>query len=152
MLINVMFLRQITIPAAAPLPPSSDEQDKPKNDLQESDKKLAENLINRTREESLFQIPNLTLARLAETFEISEKYCSELLNHHLETNFSDFINRLRVEACQRALIEKHDINVLEIGFEFGFNSKTAFNTAFKKFTGQTPTQFRKSERSDIRFN
>lgn len=150
MLINVMFLRQITIPAAAPLTLSINKAEKSDVELQDSDKKLAETLVARTRDESLFQIPNLTLARLAETFELSEKRCSELLNNQLNTNFSDFVNRLRVDACQTALLEQQDKNVLEIGIEYGFNSKTAFNTAFKKFTGQTPTQYRKSERSDLR--
>jgi len=33
--------------------------------------------------------------------------------------------------------------VLEILYETGFNSKSVFNTAFKKHTGMTPTQFKK---------
>lgn len=150
LLINLMFLRQITIPAAQPLPSSKTSFTEPETNQESSDSELAQTLMAQTREERLFQTPNLTLAQLAERFALSEKQCSELLNNQLHTTFSDFINQLRVEACQQALLHKPDVNVLEIGFEYGFNSKTAFNTAFKKFTGQTPTQYRKSERSDLR--
>jgi AraC-like DNA-binding protein len=40
---------------------------------------------------------------------------------------------------------KKEFTVLEVLYEVGFNSKSSFNTAFKKHTGLTPTQFRKKE-------
>jgi len=149
-LINLMFLRQITVPAADPLPSVSSTQSKAINDpVSAADPAEADQLKSLTLAKSLHLTPNLTLARLAKATGFSEKRCSEILNNQLNTNFSDFINLLRVEACKSALLSQTDTNVLDIGLAHGFNSKTAFNTAFKKFTGQSPTQFRKYKRSDI---
>ena len=39
---------------------------------------------------------------------------------------------------------KKELTVLEILYEVGFNSKSSFNTSFKKYTGKTPTDFRKN--------
>lgn len=61
-------------------------------------------------------------------------------------NFYEFINRYRVEASKKLLTDAkfQHLNMVGIAFEAGFNSKTAFNTAFKKTTGQTPSEFRKT--------
>jgi AraC-like DNA-binding protein len=47
------------------------------------------------------------------------------------------------EAIQRIKLNE-DKNLLTIGFEVGFQSKSAFNTAFKKITGKTPMELKKS--------
>ncbi|QHT69463.1 AraC family transcriptional regulator [Rhodocytophaga rosea] len=82
---------------------------------------------------------------LAEALSLSTHHLSQLINEQLKLNFFDFINRYRVEEIKRKL---HDpklahLKIEEIAFETGFNSKSAFNTAFKKFTQTTPSQFRK---------
>ena len=60
-------------------------------------------------------------------------------------NFFDFINQFRIDEARSILKnpEKKQFTVLEILYEVGFNSKSSFNTAFKKHTGLTPTQYRK---------
>jgi AraC-like DNA-binding protein len=160
-LINTMFLRQLsvpTVPLLSPVSPfnahsvsvapgQSDSRDDADAD---ADADAAQVLVEQVAERALFTTPNLTIGRLAEALSLSERRCSELLNQQLQVSFSDFINQLRVDACQNALVEKPERTVLEIGLANGFNSKTSFNAAFKKFTGQTPTQFRKSARSDSR--
>lgn len=149
-LINIMFFRQVSVPAAKPLDPTLGSLPKTiKKAPIDDDVELAKRLINQTQEQALYLRPNLTLARLADTLGISEKRCSDVLNNQLGISFSDFINQLRVKACQESLLTDLDKNVLEIGLEKGFNSKTAFNAAFRKFANQTPTQYRKSERTDI---
>lgn len=88
----------------------------------------------------------LSLPKLAELFETSTHQLSFLLNKGFNENFYDYVNRYRVEESKRLLIDKkfNHLSIVGIAFESGFNSKTAFNTAFKKFTGSTPTEFRKA--------
>ena len=74
---------------------------------------------------------------------------SEVLNGLLKQNFFDYINNYRIEEFKRlaSMPENSKETNLSLAFVSGFNSKTAFNTAFKKFTGHTPSQFRSGLRS-----
>jgi len=93
--------------------------------------------------------PSLYLNDLAEKVSISPHHLSQVLNTCLNQNFFDFINSYRIKESRR-LLSEHDSaekTVLEILYETGFNSKSVFNTAFKKHTGTTPTQFRKLHNS-----
>jgi AraC-like DNA-binding protein len=59
-------------------------------------------------------------------------------------DFRNFINRFRVEEAQRLLKSDPEMSILTICFEVGFNSKSTFNTAFKKISGITPRDYRGS--------
>ena len=87
----------------------------------------------------------LTLRELAGKLSMSTHNLSEILNTRLNQNFYDFINRYRVEEVKRRLAENESekYNLIAIAFDSGFNSKSAFNTIFKKQTGTTPSQYRK---------
>ena len=69
-------------------------------------------------------------------------YLSHVINASFNQNFRDFINSYRIEESKSRLVQD-DMNILNIAYEVGFNSKSAFNTAFKKFTGMTPKEYRK---------
>ena len=86
----------------------------------------------------------LTLPKLADLLQVPPHHLSQVINESLGQNFFDFVNAHRVEEAQRLLRdpERSAYTVLAIAEEAGFNSKTAFNTAFKKVTGKTPTEFR----------
>lgn len=87
----------------------------------------------------------LTLRELAESLSMSTHNLSEILNTRLNKNFYDFINHYRVEEVKRRLSDNESKNysLIAIAFDSGFNSKSAFNTIFKKLTGTTPSQYRK---------
>lgn len=86
---------------------------------------------------------NLTLERLAEQVGLPSRDLSSVINQHFQTNYTDFVNSLRVEQAKILLNNQDDPLSIQVIFsQIGFNSKTAFNTAFKKQTGMTPTQFR----------
>ncbi len=86
----------------------------------------------------------LTLQELADLLRISPHNLSEVINTQLRQNFFDFINRYRVREVMENLTspDLQHLKILSIAFDAGFNSKTSFNTIFKKSTGQTPSEYR----------
>lgn len=87
---------------------------------------------------------SLTIQELSEQVHIPVRDLSVLINHHMNQHFFDFINEFRILKSMQILKDpsKKKHTVLEILYEVGFNSKSSFNTAFKKHTNQTPTEFR----------
>jgi AraC-like DNA-binding protein len=71
---------------------------------------------------------------------------SWLLNESLGKNFNEFINQYRVETFKNLAKDPANANITVLGlaYDSGFNSKTVFNTYFKKETGLTPKQFLKA--------
>lgn len=92
-----------------------------------------------------FLEPSLTVKSLSEQINIAHRDLSVLINQELGQHFFDFVNNYRIEKAKSLLKDpsKKKHTVLEILYEVGFNSKSSFNTAFKKHTGKTPTAFRK---------
>ncbi|MBW9257433.1 MAG: helix-turn-helix domain-containing protein [Candidatus Thiodiazotropha sp. (ex. Lucinisca nassula)] len=109
-------------------------------------------LQNHMDEKRTFLDSKLTLPQLAMQLSISPNYLSQVINEQAECNFFDFINRYRVEEAQRHLTaESGQVNILAIALDAGFNSKSAFYTAFKRHTGQTPSEYRKSASNQTSF-
>ena len=96
--------------------------------------------------EKPFLNPQVSLSELSDQLSISSKHLSQVINQSFNKSFFDFINSYRIQEVQQILKESKDdkITVLEAMYDAGFNSKSSFNTAFKKETGQTPTEFRKT--------
>jgi AraC-like DNA-binding protein len=101
-------------------------------------------------EEKLYQEPELTLQDLADKLQLPPYQVSQVINEGMKKKFYELVNGYRVEEAKRLLLHPKNRNytILSVGFEAGFNSKTTFNTVFKKFTGLTPTEFR--EESPLR--
>jgi len=89
--------------------------------------------------------PDLTLEQLALQLKLRPKLLSQAINDGLGQNFFEFINTYRVKEAKRLLTNPVDrkITVLEVLYQVGFNSKSSFNTVFKKQTGLTPSEFKK---------
>ncbi|MBL7870572.1 MAG: AraC family transcriptional regulator [Cyclobacteriaceae bacterium] len=90
--------------------------------------------------------PEINLIKLAELLQTTPHKLSYTINTGFHMNFFSFINYYRVQQAKNLLINpaKNHLNLLGIAFESGFSSKTAFNNAFKKVTGLTPSEFKKS--------
>lgn len=88
---------------------------------------------------------SLTLPRLAKQLSVSTHLLSETINKKAGQNFPDFINMYRIKYAQILLRNKESSHqkIAAIAFEAGFNSLSVFNTAFKKVTQMTPSEFRK---------
>lgn len=104
---------------------------------------LKKRIINLMENERLFLDNELGLPELAKEMSISPHDLSYLLNEGFGLNFFQFINSYRInEAKQLMLSDKYrHLNILGIAYNAGFNSKTTFNTTFKKETGLSPSQF-----------
>lgn len=103
--------------------------------------RIARKLNVAMSEEGLYRDANLSLAKLAHHIGSTPNYVSQTLNEHMEASFFDFVNLWRIKEAQDLLL-KNDETILAIAYEVGFNSRSAFYTAFKKNTGVTPSDYR----------
>jgi len=89
--------------------------------------------------------PLLTIKDLAEKMSVPVRHLSRVINEKFNQNFFDFINTYRIEEAKHLLADPQykKMNILEILYKVGFNSKSSFNDLFKKKTGVTPSTYRK---------
>jgi AraC-like DNA-binding protein len=92
-------------------------------------------------ERRLYRRSGLTLAELADEVAATPHEVSQVLSTRLQRNFYAFINEHRIEHVKAELLSTKK-PVLDLAFEAGFQSKSTFNTAFRKATGMTPSEFR----------
>ncbi len=106
---------------------------------------LADQLTQFMATDKAYLEGDLTLGDLADRVGVPQHQISQVLNQHLACSFFEYINRLRVEEAKRCLKDPtfSSQTVLEVGLGAGFNSKAAFNAAFKRFTGTTPSDYRR---------
>lgn len=102
-------------------------------------------LNNYMAENEPFLDPSLTIYDLSKQLNMATKDLSLLINHDLNQHFFDFVNGFRIRKAMEILSDstKKELTILEILYDVGFNSKSSFNTAFKKYTKVTPTEYRK---------
>lgn len=125
------------------------------NDMEETSRKkiipddefeaLKKQLISIMETEKPYLDGELNLLKLSDLTSINAHQLSYLLNNGFQENFFYFVNKYRIEHAKKMLTDAsfNKLSILGIAFESGFNSKTAFNTIFKKMTGKTPSEFRK---------
>ncbi|GGD19422.1 hypothetical protein GCM10011368_21690 [Hyunsoonleella pacifica] len=94
----------------------------------------------------LFLNSKMSLSLLSKELNISESYLSQIINQNSGKNYSTIINELRVEYAKKLLLDKEYSNytITALGLESGFNTKTSFYSIFKKHTGKTPNEYKKS--------
>ena len=123
----------------------------PKKSTQEKllNPEYAEKIDSIMRSQKTYLNPELTLDMLAETLSIAAKDLSMIINRHFNLNFYEFVNGYRIEEAKKRLIDpaNKDKTITDIYLEVGFNSKSVFNTFFKKLVGKTPSEYRQSPES-----
>jgi AraC-like DNA-binding protein len=106
-------------------------------------KKYASQLDDLMQKEKLFTDAELSLNKLAGRINLSPNQLSQVINHHFQKNFFEFVNTYRVEEVISMLqtgASQHS-TLFGIGLDAGFNSKASFNRYFKKHTGKTPSEY-----------
>jgi len=147
---------ELPVPGAVPEPaalPGTDAEPAARYERSGLSSREAEQLTARLTAlmggEQPFHDPELTLADLAGRLGTSPHKLSEILNGRLATSFYDYVNGYRVREVQARLAgpDAGNRKLLSLALDAGFASKSTFNAAFKKLTGQTPSEFRSTSPS-----
>ena len=94
--------------------------------------------------------PEISIETMAKETSINIRVLSQIINETYHNNFNGYINELRIQECIKQLSDPcNKKTVLEILYESGFNSKSAFYTEFKKHTGLTPQEFRSKNKKSL---
>ncbi len=96
--------------------------------------------------------PNLTLEQLSRKLGAPSREVSRAINQGFGCNFFEFVSRYRIDEAKSRLADAaNQANILQTMYDSGFNSKSVFNTAFKKETGFTASEYRRRAlQGDIR--
>nr|WP_321355442.1 helix-turn-helix transcriptional regulator [uncultured Draconibacterium sp.] len=108
-------------------------------------------LIDYMNSSEAWKDSELSLAKISNKLKIPKHQISQILNEKLKKNFYTFVNEYRTEYAKKLIVSpKHkNWSFLAIAYECGFNSKTAFNNFFKKYTNMTPTEY-KSKATELK--
>jgi AraC-like DNA-binding protein len=108
----------------------------------------AEQILQRLQksmaEDRIFLTEDLTITALATELDTTIHQLSQVINESFKMNFSEYINRHRIEEARRLIDADRQLNIAAVAFSVGFNSLSSFNSAFKKFTSTTPSQYKNS--------
>jgi AraC-like DNA-binding protein len=136
-LTGYLSLLQQNIPVLKPIKSSTSQEDDSRFD------EVKIKLDKLIHDEKTHLQPSLTIGQLAKKSGYPEYLISLFINRVHNMSFRDYINDLRISEAKAMLLDnKNKRTILDIAYECGFNSKSTFNSAFKKITHQTPSQFK----------
>ena len=107
--------------------------------------KCAAHIEHQIQDQKLYLQEDLSLTSLATQLEMPSHRVSEVLNHHFEKNFYEYINDLRIQYAAELLLKDPKRSITEIYYTAGFTTKSTFYGRFKKQFGCTPSEYRKLE-------
>jgi AraC-like DNA-binding protein len=109
-------------------------------------KKLIESMEDLMDHEKLYLRPELSLAEVSQELQVPKHHLTQAMNIELGKNFYAYINELRVKKFMEMVVDSRykDYTFLAIAFECGFNSKSTFNSVFKRITNFTPSEYLQS--------
>jgi len=113
--------------------------------MDEEQNKIKEKVERAFEMDKIHLNPDLTINDLSESIGEFPRDVSQVINELFGLSFFDLVNSFRIRESKKIISENVDPRktVLEIMYESGFNSKSSFNTQFKKLTGLTPSEFKK---------
>ena len=110
----------------------------------EADEEYVGRIIKFMESEKPYLKSNITLDALSESIDIPARELTAIFNGHFKMNFYEFINNYRIKEAKEILKTDKEQTISDVFLAVGFNSKSVFNTFFKKNTGMTPTEYRKN--------
>ena len=127
------------------LTPNFDKKYKSSSLTDQDSEKYRANLMDLMENQKLYSEPELKMNEVADLLGVTSHALSQIINEKFDKSFVDFVNEFRVNEFKKRVssINGEKTNILSIAMEVGFNSKSAFNAAFKKITNQTPSNYKK---------
>lgn len=104
-------------------------------------KRILSELESLLKKDKIFEDNTIALTKLAKRIGTSTHALSQVINENMQMTFFELIGFYRIEKAKH-LLSSTNSKISEIAFEIGYNSLSAFNSAFKKSTGLTPTKYR----------
>ncbi len=138
----ILGLSQQRAVSVAPVEP----QPTPGNGSERINPQQIEKLEHLMEAVKIYEDPDLDVDGLADSMGMSARSLSSLINGHYNKNFYEFVNHYRATEAKRLLRdqEHEGLTIQQVFEKAGFASKSTFNTFFKKATGQTPSEYRRS--------
>lgn len=118
-----------------------------KSSLEASSKDIIlKDIMHQMKSEKYFKSSTASMSGLAKAIHQSSHHVSQVINEKLDQSFFEMIASYRVEEAKEILKTElgKKLTIEDVAERVGYNSKSAFNTAFKKITSQTPSEFRDS--------
>jgi AraC-like DNA-binding protein len=114
---------------------------------QEKAKEYVKQIVDLFETQQIYRDENLSLQKLSQHLSAPAYQVSQVINDKLQKTFFELLNFYRVEEVKKRLSHpaEKDNKLLDIAFDAGFKTKTAFNRTFKKYTGMTPTQYQEKK-------
>ncbi|TRX20783.1 helix-turn-helix domain-containing protein [Flavobacterium franklandianum] len=131
---------------------SSNEPNRQKRLSEEQTSVLNNKLIILMETEKFYLENDLNLVKLANKLDTTPNEISFVINELHKQNFNNYVNKFRIIEAKKLLLsdEYLNLNIVGIAYQSGFNSKTTFNTTFKKIAGISPTDFLKLNNQNIK--
>ncbi len=113
--------------------------------IERSEAELLQSTLQSLMEDGqVYKDASIKLPIIAKKIKTTPHRLSQFLNDNLNKSFNQYVNEYRVEAAKDLILNKDHLTLEAIGYEVGFNSRSTFYSAFKKYTGLTPAAYKKS--------
>ena len=108
---------------------------------EEQKESLKNSIVNYMNNNKNYLHIDYSINTLAKDLDISRSYISQVINELFNRNFSNFLNEYRIKEAKKILSASSGLKytIESIAEMVGYKSKTAFNNAFKKHVGVTPS-------------
>ncbi|MCU6710196.1 helix-turn-helix domain-containing protein [Paenibacillus sp. J5C_2022] len=92
--------------------------------------------------ENHYRDSSISLSGIADKFNLSSSYLSRYFREQFGYNYTDYVNRMRIEAAKRILMEDKQVSINQIAQDIGYDNDVTFRRVFKKYTGVAPSQYK----------
>jgi len=110
----------------------------------------SEYIIKAVQEINSSYMNKITLHNMSENLHINPAYLSVLFKKEMGSNFTDYLNSLRIKRSKELLVATN-LSLLDISLQTGFEEQSYFTKVFKKLVGCTPNKYRKTYLGDSSF-
>lgn len=109
---------------------------------------LYEQILNILVVQKRFRDSHYSARQLADDLRTNTRYVSIVLNTRFHANYNTFVNKLRIDFARSVLTDRRyeNLRMEDVAALSGFSNRQSFYTAFNKFAGMSPVEYRKRYR------